>query len=239
MAKTMLRSLIRRLATPLEALHATAHGSHRYCGRYRDGQADYFYDESDDGRIYNGPFHFSRSYRDYALGKIVETADGQYADGMKDGRWTYSVRAHRVRRTLTVDYAKGRLSGVYIYKSACHSAAATFKTGTNIIRINTENNHPVNAIECTLDGESLTGSYDAEGRPDGTWDLYPDKHNGIKTYHETWENGECTSAYAYDNSVGSKHDTKHFIADLVASIVRRDCTPLERIMTKGSSLLTV
>ena len=37
----------------------------------------------------------------------------------------------------------------------------------------------------------------------------------------------------------NKHETDHFISGLVASIIRRDCTPLERIMPKGSSTLSI
>lgn len=239
MTRTMLCSLLWRLSATLSALHASSNGRHHYCGKYHDGKAAYYYDESDDGRVYNGLFHFSRTYRDYALGKIIETACGRYADGVKDGTWKYTSRAHGVRRTLTVEYAGGRLTGQYTYKSVCSSGVAGFKTGTNTIRIRTENNHPVNAVECNLAGETLAGGYDAEGRPDGTWTLKPARHKGIKTYHEEWENGVCTSSYVYDNSIGCKHETEHFITELVASIIRRDCTPLERIMTKGSSTLSI
>ncbi len=233
----MLCTLIRRLSASLTAPHAVANGSSRYSGRYHDGRAEYYYDEAADGRIYNGTFHFTRKYNDVALGKVVETAGGHFASGRKEGKWTFTRKARGVRRELTAEYAGGSLTGTYSYRSVCKSGAAAFKTGVTEIRMRFEDNHPVSAVECYLDGERLTGGYDGEGRPDGTWTLHPAKHGGTKTYHEEWRHGVCTSSYAYDNSVGRKSDSKHFITGLVASLIRRDCTPLENIMPKGSARL--
>lgn len=234
----MLYALIRRLSASLTASCAVSNGSRRYCGRYNDGKAEYYYDEAADGRIYNGTFNFTRKYTDVALGKVVETACGCFASGMKEGKWTFSKKAYGIKSELTAEYAGGRLTGLYSYKSVCSQNAAAFKTGVTKIRIKVEDNHPVSAIECNINGEQLTGGYDTEGQPDGEWTLQPAKHGDTKTYHEEWEHGVCTESYAYDNSVGMKSKTKHFITDFVASIVRRDCRPLEKIITKGSSLLT-
>lgn len=233
----MLCSLLRRLSVSLPASHAAPNGSRRYCGRYHDGRAEYYYDESDDGRIYNGMFRFTRKFTDVALGKVVETACGCFASGMKEGKWTFVSKAHGMKRELTAEYACGRLTGLYSYKGTFSSGVTTFKAGTTTMRIWLENNHPVDVIECDIDGERLTGRYDGEGRPDGSWTLTPAKHGGIKTYHEEWEHGVCASSYVYDNSVGRKSDSKHFITGLVASLIRRDCTPLENIMPKGSARL--
>lgn len=239
LTKTMLYSLIRRLSASLTVSRTVPNGSHRYRGRYHDGRTEYYYDEAADGRIYNGTFKFTRKYADIALGKVVETASGCFASGKKEGKWTFVRKAYGIKRELTAEYAGGKLTGPYSYKSICSSGTAAFNTGVTKIRMRAEDNHPVSDIECDLDGERLTGEYDAEGRPDGNWTLLPAKHGDTNTYHEDWEHGVCTSSYAYDNSVGRKSETKHFITDLVASLVRRDCTPLEKIITKGSSTLTL
>lgn len=87
---------------PLSALNAVPNGGCRYSGDYHDGKAVYYYDDSSDGRIYNGSFRFSRKYYVLPQGKVVETAIGCFAGDMKEGEWRFSKKSRDVKSVLTV-----------------------------------------------------------------------------------------------------------------------------------------
>ena len=231
---SMMGLFFRRLLTPLSALNAVPNGGCRYSGDYHDGKAVYYYDDSSDGRIYNGSFRFSRKYYVLPQGKVVETAIGCFAGDMKEGEWRFSKKSRDVKSVLTVEYAAGLRSGCYYYRSVCSSRAFVSGGSDILLRMRVENNHPVDAVECVFDYGRLTGGYDSEGRPDGSWTLVPVKKGGTKTYYEVWEHGECRSSYAYDNSTGRKVEARQSMPELVAGIVRRECLSLEKIMFKGA-----
>lgn len=224
----------RRLIMSFGASGVWPNGGYCYSGIYRDGQAIYYYDNSSDGRIYGGKFWFSRITHDQPKGKIRETARGLFGDGRKQGRWLFTYRTLGLSRSLFVDYTDGRRDGRYIYRSKCSSHSLGFKKGTMTLNVGVSGHCITGAVDYSFAGESITGTFDNEGRPDGLWTLDAAKTRSHKTFNETWEHGVCVSSCVFDVTTGEKTNDKGRLPDIILSVIYNECKPLEHILRKGT-----
>lgn len=218
----------------LSAPHTSPNGVRTYAGHYRDGQAVYFYNEDNGTRIYTGRFWFSRRYYSFPLGRSTDVACGCFSDGIKSGRWTFAHKMHGLRQRLSVSYSDGSHDGTYSYKSVYKSRALGFKSGVTTLVSVLYGDKAVGDVSCCLNGETVTGSCDGDGRPDGLWKMDSTKTAKCETRYEMWEHGVCLEAYVIDEATGERKTAKGHLPDLVSSLVRRECMPLENIVRKGS-----
>lgn len=209
-------------------------GSRCYSGKYHDGYAVYFYDDSPDGRIYDGKFWFSRTYFTVPKGKVTETAQGLFNSGTKEGLWTFCYKGHGINRRLTVQYSGGHRAGNYCYRSVCRARSLGFTKGEITVTGMMRNGHLTGDVRYEFNNETLTGRFDSEGRPDGTWTMDATRSSSHRIVHETWHHGECISSYAQDVTTGDRHNVRNNLPDIVTSTVYNECKPLEKIMKRGS-----
>lgn len=226
--------LFKRLGMIMNTSREYSNGHRCYSGKYQDGHAVYFYDDSPDGRIYDGKFWFSRTFFNETRSKVTETAQGLFNSGTKEGLWTFSYKSHGVTRRLTVQYSGGQRAGNYCYRSVCQHSSLGFSKGEVMMSGMMRKGMLVGDIRCVFNGEILTGCFDSEGRPDGAWVMDSSKSFSHRIVHETWEHGECMSSYAEDVTTGDIYDVKNNLPDIIASVVYNECKPLEKIMRRGS-----
>lgn len=234
MQLTDLSMFVRRLAMSLGTSQAYPNGSRCYYGQYHDGRAIYFYDDSADGRVYNGRLWFSKQYYNQLNGKVRETARGLYGNGMKQGLWHFNYRAAGISRSLAVEYADGHRAGTYMFCSTCRTHALGFNKGTTLVSVGMYGDRLQGPVSYTFNKESLSGSFDDDGRPDGEWVMDSAKSRSHRTFHETWSHGTCTSSYSFDVTTGEKIKVKGRLPDIVIGVIMSECRPLEHILNKGT-----
>ena len=234
----MLPLILRRLKMSLLAAPANGNGGKCYAGRYHSGQAVYFYDDSPDGRLYHGKFWFARRYYNPPYGIAAEKAAGCFNDGAKEGRWTFSNKARGRHRKLTIEYAEGHHRGLYSYKEVSRMNGKRMGSEVTTLRMNLGHGHPTGSVWLATNSYTMTGSYDADGQPDGLWKIDQTRTEACKTDYEEWEHGVCRKSYSINESTGKTTDTKSQMPHMVASLIYNECMPLERLMPKGSSIWT-
>lgn len=218
----------------LFAPRTSPNGVRTYAGLYRDGRAVYFYNEDNGTRIYTGRFWFSRRYYSLPLGSSTDVASGCFSDGIKSGRWSFTHKTHGLHQRLDVSYSDGSHNGTYSYKSVYKSRYLGFRSGVTTLVAVLDSDKPVGGMSCSLNGETVTGSCDGDGRPDGLWKMDSAKTAKCETLYEVWEHGVCREAYVIDEATGERKTAKGHLPDLVSSLVRRECMSLENIVRKGS-----
>lgn len=224
----------KRLAMVMSSSRSCPNGERCYSGKYQDGHAVYFYDDTDEGRIYAGKFWFRRVYYALPKARVTEIACGLFGNGKKEGRWTFTYRGYGVSRKLAAEYSEGHRSGFYNYRSVCRARSLGFTKGVTTLSVTFRNGHIEGTVSCMLNNETLTGSYDSEGRPDGKWTMNAATSHSHRICHETWVHGECMSFDATDVTTGDKTDMKTHLPDILMSIFYNECKPLEAIMKRGS-----
>ena len=229
----MLDLLIRRLRMSSSAPRGCTNGRRCYSGRYRNGKAVYFYNESDNRRIYCGRFWFRRKNQSPPHGRTVETVSGCFADNRRTGKWHFSKKSHGYRQKLVAEYVSGGRNGAYRYTAVCWQHSLGVTPGLTSMRMTMADNHPAGSIECRIGKEKITGGYDGDGRPDGVWMMDSTKTETYKTFHEKWKHGVCVESYSYDDSTGERIAVRSQLPDIVTSMIMGECRPLESIIKRG------
>lgn len=208
-------------------------GKSSYAGRYNDGHAVYFYDKSNNRRIYNGRFWIKRISYSSPLGNSSETASGCFHNDMKSGKWKFSNRTRGLYKLLIAEFSNDRHEGTYYYKSVCHSRAFNFMTGTTTLRLKMSEDKPTGEVKGYFCGEILSGHYDGHGRPDGLWSMDRTKTGLCRKDYEIWEHGTCMESYSIDESTGEKTRNRNQLTNLVMNILYREGAHLEYLTNKN------
>lgn len=208
-------------------------GKSSYAGRYHDGRAIYFYDNSNGNRVYNGRFWIKRESYSLPLGSSFETAKGCFHNDKKNGKWKFSNKTKGLHKILIADYSDGRYEGLYFYKSVCHSRMFNFMTGTTILRMQMSDGIPVGDVIGNFCGEELSGHYDSNGCPDGLWKMDRTKKGLCYNDYELWEHGVCKESYSIDESTGEKTKNRNQLPNLVMNILYKEGSHFEHLTKKS------
>ena len=138
-----------------------------YSGLYEGGQATYTYFEDENGeRIKHGKFTYNKKNNgvEAILDKIIpytETkfASGNYNNGVKEGKWTYKSKiagkdAVFSDFSVTINYMNGRMEG-------------TLNNGGELFQM--KNNRITGPVKKNNKEWNISGQFDEDGFPDGTW----------------------------------------------------------------------
>lgn len=207
-------------------------GKSSYAGRYHDGRAIYFYDISNNNRIYNGRFWIKRESYSSPLGNSHETASGCFHNDMKNGKWKFSNRTRGLYKLLIAEFSDDRYEGMYYYKSVCSSRVFNFMTGTTTLRLKMLNGKPTGDVKGYFCGEILSSHYDNNGYPDGLWSMDRTKTGLCRKDYEIWEHGECKESYSIDESTGEKTRNRNQLTNLVMNIIYKEGSHLEHLTNK-------
>lgn len=138
-----------------------------YSGLYEGGQATYTYFEDENGeRIKHGKFTYNKKNNgvEAILDKIIpytETkfASGNYNNGVKEGKWMYKSKiagkdAVFSDFSVTINYMNGRMEG-------------TLNNGGELFQM--KNNRITGPVKKNNKEWNISGQFDEDGFPDGTW----------------------------------------------------------------------
>ena len=138
-----------------------------YSGLYEGEQATYTYFEDENGeRIKHGKFTYNKKNNgvEAILDKIIpytETkfASGNYNNGVKEGKWTYKSKiagkdAVFSDFSVTINYMNGRMEG-------------TLNNGGELFQM--KNNRITGPVKKNNKEWNISGQFDEDGFPDGTW----------------------------------------------------------------------
>lgn len=233
---SMFKLLFRRIFSSRSDADLYTNGKYRYSGSYLDGKAEYYYEISEDRRVYEGEFRFLRSYYNYPLGKTVDKAKGYFVHDRKDGHWIFSRKNKKVRKKLEIDYSKGLHNGKYVYTSVCRSRSLEVWNGATEISLSMRDGLPVGEIDGRFDDEIFTGYFDDEGRPDGKWMLDMSRTNSCVVEYEVWSHGSLKDSYSVNMSTGAKKESKIRLLEFIMNFIYGECRPMERLVKKGSAI---
>lgn len=208
-------------------------GSKLYAGRYLDGKAHYYYEDSCDSRVYEGSFYYLGKYYYHPYGKTIDYVRGSFLHNSKHGRWKFHHKRRGSNRVLYVDYSEGRHNGLYKFRS---TGVHNLKSTNVLLCVEMSDGHLCGAVTGNFSGEILTGRCDEQGRPDGTWMMDLSKTSQCRIDYEIWDHGRLVDAYTVDMSTGDKTHNEGCIQPFLKSFIYYDCLPLERLIDKGSIL---
>lgn len=231
----MARKFFRLFGRIKPSMAQVRKGKNVYSGRYLNGEAVYWYDESAEGRIYNGSFKFTQSYYDFPNDKIKMSIRGLYRENNKTGVWNFTNRRNGESCELKVEYSNGQHNGIYQYKSVGKSNSINFKSGVSFLHITMHNGHPIGEIKGSFGNGHFKGFCDDMGVPDGTWSMDLSATPLCRMDYEVWENGTIKDSYSIDTSTGDRKPHTGTLVDLLSSYIYRECYKLEKIIEKGSS----
>ncbi len=123
-----------------------------YSGSFKGGQATYTYYETDDGRVYDGKFHWKSNLGD---GEMT----GTFKNNKRDGLWIYTYR----ESTFKVNYVNGIPNGKFEIKGNFWGLEECTLSAT---MINGRANGPVKIEESN---SVITGEYNQNKRI-GVWE---------------------------------------------------------------------
>lgn len=175
-----------------------------YSGLYEDGKATYTYYEDENGeRVKHGRYTYSR--RDIVVGTYYVT--GNYKNNRKDGKWTYKVTGRNSTRTLAIDYANGVMEGCINYTSRGNQERYQMINNRVIGGVNEKKQASIALPEAYV----LTGQFDNEGFPDGTWakDYEKDGNRFIDT--EKYVHGILIAKQTKNESTGKIERSQFYI----------------------------
>ena len=175
-----------------------------YSGLYEDGKATYTYYEDENGeRVKHGRYTYSR--RDIVVGTYYVT--GNYKNNRKDGKWTYKVTGRNSTRTLAIDYANGVMEGCINYTSRGNQERYQMINNRVIGVVNEKKQASIALPEAYV----LTGQFDNEGFPDGTWvkDYEKDGNRFIDT--EKYVHGILIAKQTKNESTGKIERSQFYI----------------------------
>ena len=195
-------------------------GSIRYFHYDPSGRAVYTYKESSDGeRIYHGKFSFVSQDSNFSV-------TGNFIDNKKSGKWTYKNSSDPFFTLCTVTYSNGILDGKweFIYYANIYRGKLTRETKQRIFHkeirnykqgklhgvykreeesgmsINATYNEGklVGAFEYSQDDYKMTGNFDNQGYPTGTW---IEKGYNSTSKHSFYK-GICYKSIRINNQTG-------------------------------------
>ena len=231
----MISLFFRRLFMTVSSSKRCPNGKRCYSGFYNNGHAVYFYDLCSGNRIYNGKFWYKRKSYNNPSGRLLETAIGYFKNNKKNGKWEFTQKSKGLNKKLIASFTDGKHEGIYNYKAVCHSRTFNFKTGKTTLKLRMSAELPVGEVKGYFYGEKLTGHYDNAGRPDGLWQMDRTKTACCIKDFEIWEHGICKESYSVDESTGEKTRTRSQIPELVANIIYKEGSYMERLTNKKST----
>ena len=138
-----------------------------YSGSFKGGEATYSYYENDDGRVFEGEFHWKGNgarpgYLEYKGDVEIE---GSFKNNKRDGLWIYTATDKQNRvNTLKANYVNGVLEGNYEYEENW----GIFNE--KIILSTTNKNGRVDGyVRIEVPNSIITGNY-AQGTRVGVWE---------------------------------------------------------------------
>lgn len=181
-----------------------------YSGSFKGGEATYTYYETDDGRIFEGDFHWkgdgARPGEWQREGKIDIV--GKFNNNKRDGLWVYTATMNERTEVLKANYIDGIPDGKYEFVRNRFSDKS--KDCLSTTKKNGRLNGPVK-IECP--DVIITGEYTQNTRT-GVWEkkfpngsYYHIVCNGAKLPKESRNvnvDEKCDESFFYDVEDGSK-----------------------------------
>lgn len=175
-----------------------------YNGLYEDGQATYTYYEDENGeRIKHGKFTYNKADKGIGVGGGMSvsyattiSASGNYKNGMKDGEWTYINKTTGGGITFSdfsavVNYVDGRMEG------ALNNAETTFQMKNNRITGQVKK-----AKKTQNEDWTMSGQFDEEGFPDGTWSKSYKSYGNLYVDTEKYVHGLLIAKQTKNESTG-------------------------------------
>lgn len=142
-----------------------------YSGLYEDGKATYSYYEDENGeRVKHGKFTYNKTQKGVGVGvgaiggasisyTGTDFASGNYKDGIKDGTWTYKSKVTGGKIVFgnfaaVINYVNGRMEGTLNYDGKIYQM---------------KNNRITGQVKKSDEDWTISGQFDEDGFPDGTW----------------------------------------------------------------------
>ena len=177
-----------------------------YSGLYKNGKATYTYYEDENGeRVKHGKFTYNKVDKGIGVGvgggmnisyATTISASGNYKNGVKDGTWTYKNKTAGESITFAdfsavINYADGRMEGTL------NNAGIIFQMRNNRIT------GQVKKIKKTRNEDwTLTGQFDEEGFPDGTWTKNYKSYGNLYEDTEKYVHGLLVAKQTKNESTG-------------------------------------
>lgn len=164
-----MRQIIIIMAAIIAVTASKAQELKTYSGRFKNGVATYSYFENDDGRVFEGEFHWKGSGT--APGYITYKGDvditGNFKNNKRDGLWIYTVTNREKRvNILKVNYDDGIPEGEYVYEE---NWDPSFFVGVkNKLSTSMHNGMPNGTVKIEMGNSVITGEY-IQGTRTGTW----------------------------------------------------------------------
>lgn len=166
-----------------------------YEGPYHGGESFYSYYFDDEGmRVFDGPFHYHYSCISSYGGVFRNEAQGQFKNGLKDGKWTFFYKSDTHKMKLTVDYVKGNIEGHINYEEHKMNMVQD-KASKTKIAFNSSHRKPIGAVDGFMHGFKFRAQLDSEGLPHAEWfnDIFDKQHGEWKAV-EVWNHGHLEKA---------------------------------------------
>ena len=175
-----------------------------YSGLYEGGKATYTYYEDENGeRVKHGKFAYNKANEGIGVGggmniaySTATSASGNYKNGIKDGKWTYKDKTAGGGVTfadfsVVINYVNGRMEGTL------NNAGELFQMKNNRIT------GQVKRIKKTRNENwTLSGQFDDDGFPDGTWTKSYQSYGNLYTDTEKYVHGLLIAKQTKNESTG-------------------------------------
>ena len=222
-----------------------------YSGSFKNGEATYTYYETDEGRVFQGEFHWKGNgarpgYMEY---KGEVEIRGSFKNNKRDGLWTYTAtnKLNEVN-TLKANYVDGVPDGIYEYEENWGMF------NEKIILSATNKNGRVNGpVKIELPNSVITGEYTKDTRT-GVWER---KFKNGSYYHIVCKGSQLYEGYdihledeyegnfVYDIEDGSKKKATEYdmlrggSGTVDKDIFEAACWNLERIHCIGDKGIVI
>ena len=200
---------MKQIIIPTVLMMLTVHASvgqtlKTYSGLYKNGKATYTYYEDENGeRVKHGKFTYNKVDKGIGVGGGMNisyattiSASGNYKNGVKDGTWTYKNKTAGGGITFAdfsavINYADGRMEGTL------NNAGTIFQMRNNRIT------GQVKKVTKTRNEDwTLTGQFDEEGFPDGTWTKNYKSYGNLYEDTEKYVHGLLVAKQTKNESTG-------------------------------------
>lgn len=175
-----------------------------YSGLYKNGKATYTYYEDENGeRVKHGKFTYNKVDKGIGVGGGMNisyattiSASGNYKNGVKDGTWTYKNKTAGGGITFAdfsavINYADGRMEGTL------NNAGTIFQMKNNRITGQVKK-----VMKTQNEDWTLTGQFDEEGFPDGTWTKNYKSYGNLYEDTEKYVHGLLVAKQTKNESTG-------------------------------------
>lgn len=184
-----------------------------------------------------GPFLYTGFFRDSVGVGGSFYVKGQFHEGKKTGRWVFKTHKNKKTKTLVVHYLDGRQEGAYEMKSVNR------RFGILPLRVSLhmqmKGGKPCGPLRAKSNVGRCRGSFDTEGRPDGTWLLMTKTQLDAKLkVNEVWEHGVLKSGEETQRGKTRTFDSRTQIVDKIYPILR-SAMSMEKVCDMGSSVVAL